>query len=96
MKHKPAHIDTLAGEMVMEWDHGSFKKTIPIDRHTNVATMCLAPGFTSYEAFVQEGQFQNKDFDPVVMDTNIVSDDESSVSLNLDYPDADDDWSVAR
>ena len=30
-------------------------------------------------SFAQEGQFQHENFDPVVTDTNIVSDDKSSV-----------------
>jgi hypothetical protein len=51
---------TYADKVILVWDHGQSRKTIPIDQAgSNVATMWTAPNFTSYAAFLNEADIQD-------------------------------------
>lgn len=56
----------------------NFKKTIPLDPVTNVATCRTAPGFSKFEAFCAEAGFDDDDSSGEILayDSNLVSDDE--------------------
>ena len=75
---KEAHVQINGNQVVIEWNKRLDQKIVPIDRGTNVPTFTLAPGIKAYQAFLQEADFGTDD-DPLVFDSQVVSDDESTV-----------------
>ncbi|GAX15565.1 hypothetical protein FisN_3Hu032 [Fistulifera solaris] len=43
------------------WDQRRYKKTVPLDHRTNVATFCLASGYSQYHAFCAEADIDDDD-----------------------------------
>ena len=65
--------------MVLSWNGGRSKLTVPIDPSTNVATFLMAPDYDTHRTFVQEAGLLD-DSDPTLDDDlpNLVSDDEDN------------------
>ena len=70
---------TTHDSVTLEWGQRQFKRTIPLDKDTNVATFRLAPGYKIFSIFCAEAGLdsQTNDSDPLMVhETTIISDDE--------------------
>jgi hypothetical protein len=47
---------TYWDKVCLSWDGGKRKRTIPLTKGTNVATLSLAPGFKGFETFIQAAE----------------------------------------
>jgi hypothetical protein len=82
---------TNGNECVLYWANGAYKRHIELGRHDNVATITLAPGYHQFEAFCSEAGVDDTDDDPVVMPSQLVSDDEDEDEITTN-PDHHDTW----
>jgi hypothetical protein len=80
---------TNGNECVLYWAHGAYKRHIPLGKHDNVATITLSPGYQQFEAFCSEAGVDDDNTDPVVMPSQLVSDDEGEdeVTTNPNHHD---------
>ena len=78
-KKKGTGGETLDDKVTLFWKQKQFHKTINLDSMLNVATMRLAPGFNKFEAFCAKAGINdnNHDKEPIVIETNVVSNDEA-------------------
>jgi len=85
MQHGTQKITTV-DDVTLEWKQRQFKRTVPLGKSDNVATMDLAPGYDKYRAFCAViGDSVGTDDAPVTCQPTVVSDGES------DGDDDDDD-----
>ena len=72
----PASETTDAERCVLVW--GKYKRTIPLDPVTNVATIRTAPSYTKFLAYCAEAGLMGEEesTNPVAFDAALVSDDE--------------------
>lgn len=75
-KNSEAGETTTADRCVMFWGQQKHKKTIPLSRATNVATIGLAPGYEKYHAFCAECGVEDNEL--LSYPASHVSDDELS------------------
>jgi hypothetical protein len=66
--------ETTSKQVELFWGGRKFKKTVPMDA-SNVATLCLAPGYTRFGAFCAEAEVDSEEEDahPMCFDANVVS-----------------------
>jgi len=81
---------TYHDAIILQWDNGRYKKTIPISQHTNnVAMMTTAPGITAYKTFCTQISMTHPDLAyPTTIelpDVTIITDDEAD-ELQMDHP----------
>ena len=67
---------TYDDSVVLEWQQRKYRRTVPLDPGTNVATFRSAPGYNHFKAFVSK--LNNPHEELIVCDSRLVSDDEAS------------------
>jgi hypothetical protein len=87
-----ARCVTYDSAIILQWDNKRKIKTMPLDiRGSNVGVIRTSPGYTSFSAFCKDTDrtSMQDDQEPITVDANLVSDDESSV--DQDQEDLDDE-----
>ena len=98
MKDKNPHGTgawTSPSQVVLYWKGRKYKKTIPLDPHSNVADMYLAPGYSRYTKFCQSMCVDPETLPAetnVVVDPAIIPPDEEDQSSANVPQDLSDDW----
>ena len=74
---------TNADKVVIQW--GQYKRTIPLDEQTNVATVNTAPDCSKFDTYCMEAGFSepNYELDPIVLESIMISDDEGDDEVDL-------------
>ena len=65
--------------VTLQWGQRQYKRTIPLDKGTNVATFRLAPGYKTFSVFCAEAGLDSdtNDADPLMVnETHFISEDE--------------------
>ena len=72
---------TTSKQVELFWKDKRYSKTIPLGTG-NVATLCLAPGYSRFEAFCAKAEVlpELEDAQPMRFETNVISDDEGGDS----------------
>ena len=80
-------VTTTANRMTMQWDNTTIE--LDLDKQSNVANLPQAPGYSRFKLFLQQAEVEDEDINPLVMETNVITDDEQS--LDEQHPD-ETDW----
>ena len=67
---------TYADSVVLEWQQRKYRRNVPLDPGTNVATLRSSPGYNRFKAFVSE--LNNTHEELITCDSRFVSDGEAS------------------
>ena len=87
--------ETNSKQVTLFWNQRKHRLTVPLSEHNNCATFHLAPGYSKYVAFCAESgvDIDTYDQDPIVHDTQVVTDDEESIeSDDVELETSEEEW----
>ena len=76
---------TTKSEIILEWGNGKYRKTVPLGKNDNVATMYSSPGYSKFHAFVAKADItDDHDEQPILCQkvTSIIEDEDDD---HFDY-----------
>ena len=79
-----AQCITTATEIILEWGDGKFRKTVPLGKNDNVATMYSSPGYDKFQAFLATAEYEDDEANPIICHeaTSIIEDEDVMSSNN--------------
>ena len=73
-----AHSITTEKDVTLVWGDGKYRKTVPLGKNDNVATMYSSPGYDKFHAFLATADYDDNTENPIICQeaTSIIEDED--------------------